>query len=458
MMYSIIQEGKHQYLLDLSRNVLRGRIASARRGQLIVQPAYGYDRVFYDEAGQLDRRVPYGEKFNTPPRWSVRLEPAEDAEKVTTLRWMFDTFANTDCSLRWMAKELNRRAVAAPRGKGWNSSTVRYILSHRVYLGNQGFGERWGGKYHQVGDDGEIVVSSKANGKGTRSAPIVAENTHMPLIDPDLFDRVQEKLADRATHNTKARTSDYILTGVLTCGHCDRPLTGQSGSKSGKTQRRYYRCSGGNDGRCKLYAIRKESIEGYVLGFLDKWLKSPESIEAIKAAIHRLEKAKQRFQATTAALQTKIAALDRKIAKGSENLLLADAANVPELSDLLGQWRKERERQQADLERAATSPNDNDTAKIAKRAIARMGKMKESLQAGDPAMVRAAVKELVADVSLYWQQDGPRYRKLSKGVLTMQSPSGFVPDSSNIVFARRRKESGGPSRRPATLSARARRR
>jgi site-specific DNA recombinase len=337
--------------------------------------------------------VPYGEKFNTPPRWSVKLEPSDDDDKLATVRWLFETFANTDCSLRWMAKELNRRGIPAPRGKGWNSNTVRYVLTHRVYLGNQGFGERRGGKYYRVGDDGEI---EQANGKPTtRRAPIVVEKAHEPLVDIELFERVQEKLADRATNNTKARTSDYLLTGVLKCGHCGRSLCGQSGSKTSKTPRRYYRCPGGNDGRCKLYAIRKESIEGYVLGFLDKWLKSPESIAAIKAAIHRLEKAKQRFHATAASLQTKIAALDRKIAKGSENLLLADAANVPELSELLGQWRKERERLQADLERAAVNPNDNDPGKIARRAIARMGKMQESLQAGDPALVRAAVKQLV---------------------------------------------------------------
>ena len=94
MMYSIIQEGKHQYLLDLSRNVLRGRIAAAKKGGLIIQPAYGYDRVFYDDAGRLARRVPYGEKFNCPQGWTVKLPAtAADAEKVQTVRWMMEAFA-----------------------------------------------------------------------------------------------------------------------------------------------------------------------------------------------------------------------------------------------------------------------------------------------------------------------------------------------------------------------------
>jgi len=115
MMYSITQEGKHQYLLDLSLNVLRGRILAAKKGGLIVQPAYGYDRVFYDEAGRFARRAPYGEKFNTPRGWTVILKAAAATEKVETYRWMMETFATSDCSLRWIAKDLNRRRVQGPR-------------------------------------------------------------------------------------------------------------------------------------------------------------------------------------------------------------------------------------------------------------------------------------------------------------------------------------------------------
>ena len=245
---------------------------------MIVQPAYGYDRVFYDDAGRLARRVPYGEKFNTPKGWTVKLEPAADAEKVQTVRWMMETFATGDCSLRGIAKDLNRRGIPAPRGKGWNSNSVRYILTHRVYLGSRNFGERRGGKYHQIGDDGEIM---EANGKANRKAPVSVENNHEPLIDVETFNQVQVKLADRATTSHKPTSSDYILTGgTLRCGHCGRPMTTTSGGATG-TNRRYYRCPGGNDGRCKVYSIRKEVIETYVVDFLDKWLTAPENVAKV---------------------------------------------------------------------------------------------------------------------------------------------------------------------------------
>jgi hypothetical protein len=276
----------------------------------------------------------------------------------------------------------------------------------------------------------------------------VADATHEAIVDVDTFDMVQAKLADRATTSTKPRTSGYILRGVLHCGHCGRALSGQKAAKT--SSRRYYRCPGANDGRCKAYSIRKEQIEGYVIGFLQKWLQAPENVEKIKATIHRLEKAQRGFQGATKGLQTKITALDRKIAKGSENLLLADPANVPELSDLLSKWRKERDRLQGELETAAKSPNGHDSAKIVKRALSHMGKLRERINAPDPAMVRAAVKELVADISLFWETDGERYRRVSKGVISVRYASGFALSSTNTASAHRRRESGGPSHRPAT--------
>lgn len=42
VMYGIKQEGKHQFLRDLSRNVLRGKLASAKRGDWQGRVPFGY--------------------------------------------------------------------------------------------------------------------------------------------------------------------------------------------------------------------------------------------------------------------------------------------------------------------------------------------------------------------------------------------------------------------------------
>ena len=42
LVYSVTQEAKHSFLRDLSRNVLRGRIAAAKRGEWLSPPPLGY--------------------------------------------------------------------------------------------------------------------------------------------------------------------------------------------------------------------------------------------------------------------------------------------------------------------------------------------------------------------------------------------------------------------------------
>ena len=50
-----------------------------------------------------------------------------------------------------------------------------------------------------------------------------------------------------------------------------------------------------------------------------------------------------------------MANLDRQIARGKENLLLVDAADLPDLKQILDGWREERDETQAALEVERTS-------------------------------------------------------------------------------------------------------
>ena len=86
-----------------------------------------------------------------------------------------------------------------------------------------------------------------ANGdKATQKRPSSVENTHEALIDVEQFRQVKAKLAGatlRATNRGKASIS---------CGWRSlrtlRP-TNDKHPRAGGTNRRYYRCPGGNDGR-----------------------------------------------------------------------------------------------------------------------------------------------------------------------------------------------------------------
>ena len=415
MMYTIQQEGKHQFLIDLARNSLRGQIEAVKRGDSAAKPAYGYDRLFHDESGKLVRRVPYGEKFTKAQGWKSAFVLSDNAEIRETVRWMFDTFANTDCSLRWLIAELNRRnAPSAPAG-GWSDQGVKYMLTNPVYIGTRVFGGRATGKYCQVGPDGVERRDGKGDKRG--KAPMTIGDAHKPLVDRETFDQVQHKLRERGKTKTRPRFGGYILSGVLRCGHCGAVLAGDNGGAGdGRHTSRYYRCRKKANGfpDCPSARLRQDAIESYVLDYIYNRLCTSSATKAIEQAIHRQVKAGKGSQNDTRSLRAKVAALGKRIAKGTENLLLAKPEDMEDLSRLLAGWREERAGLQSELEGTAaakTLPADK-----ARRAVAELDRLRTHLKTGDPMKVRAVVKAMISRIELWWEPHGKR-KRLAKGLI-----------------------------------------
>ena len=216
MMYAIQQEGKYQYLVDLSRNVLRGKASKAKSSHCSSNPPCGYDRMFYDLAGKEARRVRYGEKLQRPKGWTVRFVASTDKALVDTVKWIFRTYASSDAGLGWIAGELNRRGVTTPNGKTWSIQTVENILTNKVYIGDAVFGRNRYGKYHHL-ENGDTAKGKARRRKGT---PIISKNVHEALIDNETFAEVQEKIVNRQRDGIHPRYNRYLLSGLLRCGHC----------------------------------------------------------------------------------------------------------------------------------------------------------------------------------------------------------------------------------------------
>lgn len=265
LIYQITQEGKHRYLVDLSRNALRGMIGFAKQGNLLgMATPYGYDRIDYNAAGEEMCRVPRGERFRKPRDWTAKLVPSSDRRAIETVRWIFRTFATTACSARSLAVELNRRKVPFPSGKEWDYTYIKSLLRHPVYIGWLTYGRRGVGLYHHVGPDGELMPARGANNDCPEYAPIIVRDNHEPLIDKATFDAVQAKLKERSIVRGGPNRK-HMLSGILRCGHCGGLLIGSIGSH-GRTKRNpryvYYKCRRASaSGTCKSYAVRADLIE-----------------------------------------------------------------------------------------------------------------------------------------------------------------------------------------------------
>lgn len=109
MIYAIQQEGKNQFLISLSNNIMRGLLESAREGHGAKVPPFGYDRVFYDEAFKLVHRASAADHFQKPRGWKSKLDISANRQEVEAVRWLFDEYANSDACQRSLAEGLERR-------------------------------------------------------------------------------------------------------------------------------------------------------------------------------------------------------------------------------------------------------------------------------------------------------------------------------------------------------------
>lgn len=197
---------------EWERNVIRermwsGKVRRAREGRSPGMPApYGYRTG--KETGTLE------------------VEPRE----AGAIRLAFD-LAERGASVRQITLQLNRTGYPTRRGGPWGTSMVSKLLRNPAYAGRLVWGRRRVNPRH-----------GRAPGEPRYQAgePLVHEApAAIPaLIEPDRFDRVQERLASNRKLAPAAAGSEHLLSGLLRCGRCGESM---QYNRSGPWA--YYRCS-----------------------------------------------------------------------------------------------------------------------------------------------------------------------------------------------------------------------
>lgn len=138
-------------------------------------------------------------------------------------KWRADGIGPTE-----IANRLNKANVITPSGykktnyssrlidrENWNISTVKKILTNRVYTGD-------------LVQHTQTKVNYKSKKKITLDEKlwIIVENTHEPLVDKDTFEYVNT-LRKRNTRNYEVKTNrkKRLLEGKLFCKECKNRLT-----------------------------------------------------------------------------------------------------------------------------------------------------------------------------------------------------------------------------------------
>ena len=244
------------YSRNLSENVKRGMNDNARRCLYNGTTVFGYDGI---------RNQPY--QINE--------------EQAAVVRQIFALYIE-GFSMAEICRQLNSAGQRTESGKLFTINKLYNILKQRRYLGIYMFGDH-------------VIPGG------------------MPaIIDEDTWEKVQRMRSKTARHYEK-NPVEYLLTGKAFCGHCGKPMVGDSGTSKTGDIHYYYTCqSRKRRAGCSKKAVRKEALEDFVINFLlDQVLSGPE-MERIADMILEYQK-KEADSSPLRAMEKELQDVERKI-------------------------------------------------------------------------------------------------------------------------------------------------
>lgn len=244
------------YSRNLSENVKRGMDDNARKCLFNGVTVYGYTGIRNE-------------------RYQINEEQAAVVRRIYSM--YIEGYSMTE-----ICKSLNASGLRTESGKLFTLNKLYNIIRSERYTGVYMFGE------HRI--------------PGGMPA----------IIDPETWERAQRMRAKTGRHYEKSPV-DYLLTGKAFCGHCGKPLVGDSGtSKSGSTYY-YYTCqSHKRRSGCDKKPVRQDKLEDLVINFLLDHVLSGPMMEQIADMILE-HQALESASSPLRAMEKELSAVERKI-------------------------------------------------------------------------------------------------------------------------------------------------
>jgi DNA invertase Pin-like site-specific DNA recombinase len=381
VIYSLKQEGKHQFLIDLAKRVSRGQKDNAQAGGWNGGPIpYALDRGEFTTDGRLVRRLQDGERKRAG--YLVKLVPVEDELRLEAVRFAYTRFATADVSVRQLARELQERGYPSPSGAGWRHATVGKMLANPIYYGTLRWADKSPGKYSPVGK------------------PVTLGGAFEPIVSAKLWARVQKRLA-RAKNNPHARRAEYPLRGLLFCEHCGSPMTGiHIVRNQGRHVYHRYICSTYDRLRdqspCFHHTVPADRVLLWLTRALRELLLGPARADLIGALERHLEATTRTASKAPRTHEKRLAELDRRIARLRRAVARIDDDGLVEE---LRQAKSERERVETEASQAGRVV---DPRAEAVRLADQVWQLGEKLGSADPAVLREVFGQLVGRITCRW--------------------------------------------------------
>ena len=248
---------------------VKENISDGPEGIILESTLEGYAE-FY--SAELSEKIHRGQKENalkwknngggTPLGYAVEPDDVLAIDPLTA-PLVKEIFTRYDAgeNISSITASLNERGLKTSKGKAFKIGRVSLMLKNREYISEY----RYGG----------IIIP-----KGIPA-----------IIDEDLFERVQQRMALNKKAPAKGKAAkEYLLTTKLFCGTCGRLMVGESGKSRTGVMYHYYKCSGAKRHLgCKRKAIRKQWIERAAVLITVQRVLQDDEISRIAEAIVALQ-------------------------------------------------------------------------------------------------------------------------------------------------------------------------
>jgi hypothetical protein len=237
-----------------------------------------YRTIYADGREEVSERMPPRDKKAT----GYRFEPSICEDRLQAVRLMYELY-DSGMGFTDISEALWKQGFKH-YDKPFGYHGVETILANPVYIGEPAWGKIGVGAYYILHGGQPKKVRRKATDtlvikKAEEEFARPLKPLFPPIVPPDLWQRVHDRLADRPRVNpafgkrrTKSRAK-HPLNGKLVCPDCGEPMVFGSSMSHGKTKR-YYLC--GTYRKTQRKKCRANSIP---------WSKIDKAIETLLATV-----------------------------------------------------------------------------------------------------------------------------------------------------------------------------
>jgi len=388
---------------------VQGMIAEYERTKIRERCRRG--RLFAARSGRVSALgdAPYGYRYVTKREGGGEARYVVSFAEARIVKEMFTWCAIEGCSLSQICRRLEGRGIVTRTGKTrWDRATVRDMLRNPAYMGEARFN-----KIHCVPARPRLRPrrgAAEYPRRPTAKQPTPPED-RIPIavpaiVEPDLFQAAQERLAAHRRHPGRAAVEPrYLLAGLVVCPACGYAYRGRA---QRPPKHRYYRCTGSEANRmpegvriCSNPAIRVDRLDEAVWSDVRALLLEPERL--VREFERRLSRANDPAEAARPgrSLDKLIGQVKRRIAR----LVEMYADGYLEKDRFQGEMERSRNRlTELETERAGLEEEESQRAEL-RLVIGRIEGFAEQMRAGletsDAATRRRIICALVKEIQIH---------------------------------------------------------